>query len=343
MRHFILLLSAIVPTKANGWSWSPLSPAIDGAPRVSGQTTASIIDDSNNSCSSGVLLFGGLTGAAGSPTTNDLWHFEDVTEEWTKLSPEQCPRVRMYAASAMLNSKYYIFGGWDPMDPGSGGEFLNDIWSYDMATKAWTEEEAELPFPVSRHAAVAVGEGEHGMVIIHTFKGIFTFRNGQLTEQATEGDAPDSLSMCAMTAVGNKVLLFGGSDKTQQMSSAVHVLDTTNWVWTKLQCTHDDGPGPMASACMAPLSENQCIVFGGAALAPTGYEGGYGLLPKDDTWVCTLSEKNVEWERVECKEVPEGRVAASLNSLGGDRFLMQGGYDPVSKGTFGTPWILRKT
>ena len=284
-----------------------------------------------------MFLFGGLTGAAGSPTTNDLWHF--AKDKWTQMiGYVPCPRVRMYAASAMIGKKFYIFGGWDPGAPGSGGEFLDDIWSFDVAAMIWHEEDAKLPFPVSRHAAAAVGD----MAVIHTFKGVFTFKDGVITEQATKGDGPESLSMCAMTAVdSSKVVVFGGADKTQNMSSDLYVLDTTDWAWTRLECK-GNGHVALASASMAPLSKDQCIVFGGAGLSSDGYEGGYGLQPKDDTWICTISEKNVEWEQIECDKRPEARLAASLNCLGENKFLLQGGYDSESKGTFEEPWILSK-
>ena len=228
---------------ATGWMWNAVK--CDKAPRVSGQSTA----DSEN----GVLLFGGLTGAAGSPTVNDLWHF--ANDKWTQLLPDDedsdlpCPRVRMYAASAMIGSKFYIFGGWDPGEKGSGGEFLDDIWSFDWTDKRWREEGAKLPYPVSRHAAVSVGGN---MAVIHTYKGILTFRDGAIAEQATKGCAPDALSMCAMAAIDNKVFVFGGADKTQNMSSDLYVLDTMNWTWTKLECK-GNGPTALASASMVRL------------------------------------------------------------------------------------------
>jgi len=316
---------------ASGWMWSAVK--CDKAPRVSGQSTAG----SEN----GVLLFGGLTGAAGSPTVNDLWHF--ANDKWTQLLPDDedsdlpRPRVRMYAASAMIGSKFYIFGGWDPGEKGSGGEFLDDIWSFDWTDKMWREEGAKLPYPVSRHAAVSVGG--NNMAVIHTYKGILTYKDGVIAEQDTKGCAPDALSMCAMAAIENKVFVFGGADKTQNMSSDLYALDIMNWTWTKLECK-GDGPTALASASMAPLSGDQCILFGGAGLSSKGYEGGYGLQPKNDTWICTITEKQVEWERIECNTRPEGRLAASLNRLGEDRFLLQGGYDSVSKETFEEAWIL---
>lgn len=98
----------------------------------------------------------------------------------------------------------------------------------------------------------------------------------------------------------------------------------------------------MASASMAPFSKDQCIVFGGAGLAPTGYSGGYGLVPSADTWICAIKDKSVDWKRIECTKSPDGRMAASLNRLSDGRFLLQGGYDSVTKSTFEEPWILVK-
>ena len=354
----LTLLSEQHLSKATGWSWSPLSAADGAVPRVSGHTSATITADGTKSSAS-VLLFGGLTGAAGSPTTNDLWQFDCQSDKWIKLldnnkSLSSCPRRRMYAASATLGRKFYIFGGWDPGMPGSGGEFLDDIWSFDLVSKQWSEEMAKLPFPVSRHAAVTMGN----RVIIHTFRGVLIFDDKDggtiIYEQPTapcnngDGASPESLSMCAMAALGDdKVVLFGGSDKKQQISSELFVLDTKDWTWTKLVCpVVDTRPTALASASMAPLSKDSCIVFGGAGLAPTGYEGGYGLVPRDDTWICTIKKETnaVEWERIECDRRPEARLAATLNCLdnndSGGKFLLAGGYDSVSKGTFSEPWIL---
>ena len=39
-------------------------------------------------------------------------------------------------------------------------------------------------------------------------------------------------------------------------------------------------------------------------------------------------------------QMPEGRVAGSLSTIGQSSFLLQGGYDPLTKTTFEEPWIL---
>ena len=79
-----------------------------------------------------------------------------------------------------------------PMEPGSAGKLLDNVWSFDWTTKMWSEEKGKLSFLVSRHAVATVGDG---VVIIHTYKGVITFKDGILPEQTNNGDVPDLLSM----------------------------------------------------------------------------------------------------------------------------------------------------
>lgn len=138
----------------------------------------------------------------------------------------------MYGASAVLADKLYLFGGWGPGAPGSGGEFLDDVWELDTSTNKWPQLNVKLPFPVSRHTACTVSTKMGDAIVLHTFKGIIVFQVDQdgspkLTEQDTTGndkDSPKGLSMCAVSALAStKMLLFGGSTRTQQMSQDAYV------------------------------------------------------------------------------------------------------------------------
>jgi hypothetical protein len=270
------------------------------------------------------------------------------------------------ASSSSSSFAMYLFGGWDPGAPGSGGEFLKDIWKLDGTTKLWTKLDLELPFPVSRHGACAVGSG---MIVIHTYQGVLVFGTrsveGQqqpetVTIQETTGDGPDGFSMCAQAPLGDDgLLIFGGSTKKQELSDAVYYLDTASWHWTKLTVvggTDDAGAGPAvgpcarASPCAAPVagSTNRVVVFGGASIGGDGYSGGRGLTPLNDTWLVTVDKRagTAEWQRI-CSDdgggtatQPEARLAATLTNLDDQRMILQGGYDSTSKETFGEPWIL---
>ncbi|KAL3916393.1 MAG: hypothetical protein SGILL_005202 [Bacillariaceae sp.] len=351
---FLLCLSSGL-TFAAGWgTWTKAdrppgvtSPTFSPPPAVSGHVATSSPRIPN------VYLFGGLTGPAGSPTTDTLYEYDvggwrEITQK--KGPMEESPRQRMYSAAGILEEDMYLFGGWDPGAPGSGGEFLNDVWKLDLVTKEWENTGIELPFPVSRHAACAVGD----MIVIHTYQGVFVFRKDgdsrKITLQDTSGDRPDGLSMCAQVTLGDSgVLIFGGSTKTQQLSDATYYLDTNTWEWTQLRNIGDATPSSRASPCAAAVqdSSTQAVVFGGASIGGDGYEGGKGLMPLSDTWLVTVNKAagTALWKQLAMSDVgPEARLAASLSCIygeGGNRLILQGGYDSTSKETFGEPWVLR--
>jgi hypothetical protein len=319
-------------------------------PQVSGHVTVSSPYIPN------IFLFGGLTGPAGSPVTNALYEYD--VDGWREISPkdepiEHRPRKRMYTAASTIHgskdSAMYIFGGWDPGAPSSGGEFLKDVWRLDLATKQWTDTGIELPFPVSRHSACTIGQ----TIVIHTYQGVLLFQkdgdSGKISLKEVTGDSPHGLSMCCQVSLGDSgVLIFGGSTKTQQLSSATFLLDTTSWEWTKLKNVGNKVPCARASPCAAAVygSDNQAVVFGGASIGDSGYEGGRGLTPLSDTWLVTIDKNagTAVWKQTATNDIhPEARLAATLTYIYGEegkRMLLQGGFDTLSKETFGEPWVL---
>lgn len=329
---FLFLVFCMKATES--WSWTPVvSSSKDARPHVSGHSVATAADDR-------VWLFGGLTGAAGSPVTDDLWSYTDAAKGWNlekAATASKGPGRRMYGASAILDGSLFLFGGWDPGEKGSGGAFKDDVWRLDLSSMEWRKLDPMPCGPVSRHTACTVGSS----IIVHTFRGICVCNNdGTLTEHPTTGEAPDGLSMCAAASLGDdSMLLFGGSTKTQALSDVCFVLNTKTWAWRKLQS--NNGPGPRASPCGANVvgTTNQCVIFGGASLGQGGYEGGAGLVAQGETWLVTVNGDTAEWEKL-TGQGPEGRVAATLSPLSSGAFLLQGGWDPASKGTFDEPWLL---
>ena len=92
-------LLLLMVSETLGWSWTALHTR---GPRVSGHTASAAAGDK-------VLLFGDLTGAAGSPVTADLEQFENG--EWKALDIKEGPGRRMYSASAVLDGSLYLAAG----------------------------------------------------------------------------------------------------------------------------------------------------------------------------------------------------------------------------------------
>lgn len=334
-----LLLVSLAARAFSVPTWSTNSGV---GPKVSGQ--ASAVDASGR-----VLLFGGLTGSAGSPATDELWAYED--SQWSQLTTEGGPGPRMYAAAAALGDSLYVLGGWDPGAPGSGGSFKDEAWKLDLGSMRWSRLAKPMPCgAVSRHTACTVGE----RIVVHTFRStVVVEADGSMREQPTTGEAPDGLSMCAAAPLGDEAMLvFGGSTKTQGFSGDVYVLDTRSWRWRKLRPAGGDGvaPSPRGSACAAAVDEATCVVFGGAGVGKRGYDGGKGLVAFDETWRLRVDGDDAVWELLlaeatdggrEADDTPSARVAASLSPLpDGGGLLLHGGWMPATKETFDVSYIL---
>jgi len=193
--------------------------------------------------------------------------------------------------------------------------------------------------PVSRHTACTVGD----VIVVHTFRGVMVVHSdGSVTEQETTGDAPEGVSMCAAVSLGDsRMVVYGGSTKTQELSPHVFLLDTKSWEWTKLKVAGSLVPEARASpgAALVPGTDDCVAVFGGACLGSGGYEGGAGLVAQDETWLMRVTDKDVTWESIATDKHPEARLANTLSPFQ-DGLVLQGGWDPV-KGTYGEPWMLR--
>lgn len=318
----ILLFLLFFPVSAS--SWALIKPAL--APKVSGHGCCNLGNDK-------LLLFGGLK--EDRTATNELWIYDDSKWSLTKRQ-ENGPGPRMYVGVEVLGDNVFVVGGWDPESKGSGGTFKDEVWSLDPESLKWKECDKLPCGPVSRHSTVRVGDS----IIIHTFQpdaeGLVVLKSdGTSHVQATTGEAPVGLSMCSAAALNDhQMLLFGGSMKSQEMSNKVFLLDTNTWKWTKLRQSQGDHHPPRASSCMARIDDTSVLIFGGAGLKPSGYEGGAGLIGSNKSHILTVNGDIVEWKRVGDKSAPRGRVAGTLNHLSNNKFLLTGGWDPETAETF---------
>ena len=249
---------------------------------------------------------------------------------------------------------------------------LSDVWTLSLKSHKWSMSQAWMPYEVCGHSACAISETK---IAIHTREGTLIYDDDLPTpsvlEQRTSGEGPEGLSWCASCGIpkagadsdntnhNQDMLIFGGSTKEKQgFSSEAFVLDTKSWKWTKLLPTSPT-PRALQSPSMASLgNNNQCILFGGAALN----QRDGTMEPTDETWLLTVNANEAHWEQVAVGEdqdtpsllgipTPEGRVGASLTATSSEELVLQGGYNPISKQTYGgSPgtaggggtWILTK-
>lgn len=114
--------------------WQPLKFLNGGIPpRRAGHVMATDTD-------TGVIyIYGGRgkrisIGASPYFGMNDLWSYDSNANTWTLLgSQTEPPFGRQYAAGAVSNHDFYIFGGIDP----AYGKVFNDLWVYRVGLACW--------------------------------------------------------------------------------------------------------------------------------------------------------------------------------------------------------------
>lgn len=242
-----------------------------------------------------VWLFGGYIEEDGATrrVINDLWCLDPV-DGWLLIQGEarsaSRPGPRLCAASCFSNGKLYVFAGWDPEQPGTGGSILEDVWCLDVESLVWMHLGGMPRGPVSRHVAVSLPNGD---IVVHTFRcldSVLLFRDDKWIVQPTTGVAPSSRGLHSAAAVGTEVVIFGGADKSGQMRADAFGLDTGTWTWRSIDS--DTGPTPRAGSCASSLGDDVFVMCCGAERDP---ETG-DLVPRADVW--TLHTSTGAWTNV---------------------------------------------
>ena len=168
-----------------------------------------------------IMIFGGLTDKEG--PTNDLWTFNIVDMEWKKqVSSGIQPKARYRHTSEMLGHTMYIFGGSDTNDDIAQGNTYLNLSELDLETMQWSHPilVGSVPFPRSGHSSTVIGVNSvaifggklnnqiyfNDLIIIDLSTYICT------TVNCTPSCLPTPVSNATLSAIGNKVYVFGGTD-----------------------------------------------------------------------------------------------------------------------------------
>ena len=243
----------------------------------------------------GVVLFAG----DGPEFFQDTWQFDGTT--WNEDTPATTsPPVRYGHRLAALNGKVILFGG-----QGLDG-FLDDTWSWDG--KTWTQLDAPGPRARANMGMTTYqgkilmygGDGDTSDVGTETWQ----FDGTSWTQLAMSGPNPGNCIGPAMTALGDKVVLYGG------VGAANHT-----WTWNGT-AWNDEGISPIGDRCfmqMAALGD-KAYLFGGEQDANDIH---------DDTWMWNGST----WTQLQISG-PPARFQYGMTTYSGKIFLF-GGDAPV--------------
>ena len=224
----------------------------DLAEKVTGSLPAPLMDSSYVSSGGGIVLLGGLNAADTSVDTviAAAYHGSKVIA--------RLPSVRHDTAAAVINRDIYVFGG------GNGPSQLSDIVRVDPRAGRSTLI-GHLPAASSDSTAAAIGGTAYivgGYTGTRWLDTIIAYRPG--TTAHVVAHLPHTLRYAAVTAVGNRLVIAGGSLENGTASDSVLVYVPATGHVTKIGTL----PAPTTHAAAAAIG-NVAYVIGGRG-ASTG-------------------------------------------------------------------------
>ncbi|WVR03191.1 hypothetical protein IAU60_000182 [Kwoniella sp. DSM 27419] len=165
--------------------------------------------------------------------------FDTETLQWTTVETcgDQLPPLRAHTTT-LVGDKLYIFGG------GDGPSYSNEVWILDTVTHRFSRPtighpKMSLPPPRRAHTTVmyknhlVVFGGGNGQAALNDVWALDVSDPDNLTwhEWKTKGDVPQKKGYHTANLVGDKMVVFGGSDGHASFAD-IHVLNLQTRVWT---------------------------------------------------------------------------------------------------------------
>lgn len=163
-------------------------------------------------------------------------HFDTESLQWTTIEPygEALPPIRAHTTT-LVGEQLYLFGG------GDGPTYSNDVWAFDTVTHRWSRPtfsspRGQLPPPRRAHTTVlyrnylVVFGGGNGQAALNDVWALDVSDSSRLSwqEWRTRGDVPHKKGYHTANLVGDKMIVYGGSDGHASFAD-VHVLDLSEF------------------------------------------------------------------------------------------------------------------
>ncbi|WWC67187.1 uncharacterized protein I206_101094 [Kwoniella pini CBS 10737] len=165
--------------------------------------------------------------------------FDTESLLWSTIDTmgEQFPPLRAHTTT-LVGDKLFIFGG------GDGPSYSNEVWILETVTHRFSRPPigtSKSPIPPPRRA--------HTTVLYRNFLVVFGGGNGQAAlndvwaldisdlnnlhwqEWKTKGDVPQKKGYHTANLVGDKMIVFGGSDGHASFAD-IHILNLQTRIWT---------------------------------------------------------------------------------------------------------------
>ncbi|XP_034975371.1 F-box only protein 42 [Zootoca vivipara] len=206
------------------------------------------------------------------------------------------------------NQSMYVFGG---CTQSSCNAAFNDLWRLDLNSKEWIRPLASGSYPSPKAGATLVvykdllvlfggwtrpspyplHQPERFFDEIHTYSPSKNWWNCVVT---THGPPP--MAGHSSCVIQDKMIVFGGSLGSRQMSNDVWVLDLEHWAWSKPTISGPT-PHPRGGQSQIVIDDKTILVLGGC--------GGPNALFKD-AWLLHMSSNPWTWQPLKVENEEQG-------------------------------------
>jgi N-acetylneuraminic acid mutarotase len=319
-------LPFVTDPNCNPDSSVPLDPQDYGlAPETPPPSTQTCGGSGQACCtvSAGAVLFGGTANSASD--LNDTWTFDGT---WTPVSVATPPPARVDAGMATLGSELVLFGGSNATSAD-----LNDTWMFDGTS--WTQVSISSAPPARERPSMATLGNQ--VVLFGGSKGGSAYLNDTWTfnisgasgtstwaswTQKSVSSPPPGRDGASVVALGDELVLFGGSGGSSAFLNDTWTFDGTSWT----QVSAANPPPERYGASMTALG-GQAVLFG-------GFVSGGGEV--GDTWTFD----GTSWTQVNVSSAPSARGDASMAPFAG-KVVLFGGHD--GSGALNDTWTFDGT
>ncbi|CAG8559980.1 10531_t:CDS:2, partial [Acaulospora morrowiae] len=247
---------------------------------------------------------------------NTVYVFDADTMYWNKpRTLGEPPKPCRAHSSTLVDKKLFVFGGGDGPDAE-----LTCLLSKNLDTLTWTKPSTSGSVPSPRRAHTAAyyneciyvfggGDGARALNDVHVLK-ISDLNNLEWKKLELKGRPPISRGYHTSNLVGNKLVVYGGSDGHECFSD-VHVLDLEKSTWTQIDVANSH----------KRLSHTATQV-GSYLFVVCGHDGG-----KYTSEVQLLNLVTMEWETRKVYGTPPSGRGYHTTVLYDSRLFVFGGYD----------------
>jgi Ras-related protein Rab-1A len=214
--------------KSEEWVWS--KPIVHGnrSNKPPARCEHSVCKTGTNE----VTIFGGWTDRP----MNDCWAFNYVDMEWKQVVTSGIqPRPRYRHTAEIIGNKMYILGGSENGDDIADGSRHLGVHVLNLSTMEWSHPAISgiNPFPRSGHSSAVIGAKSiaifggkrNNEVYLNDIILLDVESFNTTLINAVETHLPTPVSNASLTAVGNKLLVFGGTDTRGACYNDIRLLD----------------------------------------------------------------------------------------------------------------------